>query len=96
MEKDPKYESILAHLKPLYFNIPEKEAALTAVEEWLATSLCIEGPAYMSKEAVLRRNYDGLLACDVLIDPNAVVKKKKGDDQYVFEEDDEPETRTEG
>lgn len=88
MEKNPKYESILLAIKPIYFEIPEKEAALATVEQWLNETLCIEGPTYMSKEAILRRHYDGLLDCDVLMDPNAVVKKKKGDDRYVFDDDE--------
>lgn len=88
IDKDPKYEKILADIKPLYFDNPEKEAALAEVEEWLANTLCTEGPTYMSKEHILRVNYDGLLQCDVLMDPDEVAKKKKGDDQYVFDDDD--------
>ena len=78
----------MAEVKPVYLHIPEKEAALAEVEEWLATTLCTEGPTYMSKGHILRVHYDGLLQCDVLMDPDEVAKKKKGDDQYVFDDDE--------
>jgi hypothetical protein len=90
LEKDLNYQSILAAIKPVYLNIPEKLAALTAVEHWLATELCVSGPVYMSKANVLRQHFGGLQQCDVLLDPNMVVLKKKGGEaMYVFDDEDE-------
>ena len=64
-------------------------AALAAVEKWLETVLCISAPAYMSKGSILRSHFSSLLQCDILLDPNAVIHtKRKGDDKYVFEDDE--------
>lgn len=77
------------NLKPLYLPNEEKAAALQAVQQWMDTELCTSGPAYMSKEHILRRHFDSLIQCDVLQDPNVVTKKKKGDEKFEFVANDE-------
>ncbi len=84
---DPNYESILSAIKLSYFNKPDKMEALHAVNQWMKTELCIQGPTYMSKEHILRQNFDGLLKCDILMDPEIVEKKKE--EKYDFADDEE-------
>ena len=46
------------------------------MSNWIDTELCISGPAYVSKEYLLRQHFEQLLKCDILIDPDVIQQRK--------------------
>lgn len=91
-EKDPNYELVLFPIRDVFANNIPKMTVLQNVSEWIDSELCVFGPTYVSKEVLLRQHFDVLLQCDILMDSNQVLQRKRDS----FEVVDEDENGDEG
>ncbi len=96
-EKSPDYAPILKAIRLKYEGNQDATGALEFVSEWIETELCASGPAYVSKEHLLRQHFEQLLKCEILLDPNIIQQQKKDEFQDLDggeEEREDPTTDT--